>query len=47
MSNKELLSQLFFEGYYDDNGNYCIEIDKENAVELIKRATGAKYVEIK
>ena len=46
MGNKEILNQLFFEGYYDENDNYCIEIDKNNAAELIKRVTGAINVEI-
>lgn len=37
---------LAYEAYYDELGNYCIEINKANAEELIKRITGAKEVNI-
>ena len=47
METKELLKGLRFEGYYDEQGIYCVEIDQNNATELIKRITGAKEVEIK
>ena len=44
MDTKEILKSLNYEGYYDETGNFCININKEDAKEIIKRITGAKEV---
>lgn len=46
MENKKLLKGLIYQGYYDEDKNFYIDIDKQNAEELIKRITGAKEVNI-
>lgn len=46
METKEILKGLDYAGYYDEEGNFCIDIDKQNAQELIKRITGANEVNI-
>lgn len=46
MENKELFKGLIYQGYYDENKNFYIDIDKQNAQELIKRIIGAKEVNI-
>lgn len=46
MENKEYFKGLKYEGYYDEKGNFCIDIDEENVKELIKKITGAKEVNI-
>ena len=46
METKEILKGLNYEGYYDENKDFYIDIKKDNAEELIKRITGAKEVNI-
>jgi hypothetical protein len=46
MQNKEILNGLNYEGYYNEEGNFCIDINKCDAEELIKRITGANIVNI-
>jgi hypothetical protein len=42
MENKEYFKGLNYEGYYDEEGNFNINISKENAKEVLARLTGAK-----
>lgn len=46
MNTKEILKGLNYEGYYDEDKNFCIDIDIPNAEELIKRITEANEVNI-
>lgn len=46
MNNKEMLQGLNYEGFYDDDNNFCININIENAGKLIQRITGAAEVTI-
>lgn len=47
METKKLFEGLRYEGYYDEDKNFFIEINRENAAELIRRLTGAKEVNVK
>lgn len=47
MKNKDLLEGIRYEGYYDDMGNFYIDINKENAKKLIEKITGADQVIIR
>ncbi len=42
MENKEYFKGLNYEGYYDDNGNFYININKNEAEKVLQRLTGAK-----
>lgn len=42
MENKEYFKGLKYEGYYDEEGNFNINISKEVAEEVLARLTGAK-----
>lgn len=42
MENKEYFKGLNYEGYYDEEGNFNINISKEDAEEVLARLTGAK-----
>ena len=42
----KLLKDLNYIGYYDDCGNYIIEIGEDAIVELIKRITNADKVDV-
>ena len=44
MENKEYFKELNYEGYYDEDGNFNINISKEVAEEVLTRLTGAKVV---
>lgn len=46
MENKEYFEGLNFEGYYDEDKNFYINISKESAQKLIRRLTGAVWVNI-
>lgn len=46
MKNKEFFEGLNYEGYFDEQKNFIIDIDEKNVKELIKRITGAKEVNI-
>ena len=46
MGNKEIMKGLSYEGYYDEKGDFCIDISKKDAKELIKRITGANEINI-
>ena len=37
MSNRDILKNLNFCGYYDETKKYVIEIDKESAIKLLER----------
>lgn len=37
MSNRDILKNLNFCGYYDETKKYVIEIDKESAIKLLGR----------
>lgn len=37
MSNRDILKNLNFCGYYDETKKYIIEIDKESAIKLLGR----------
>lgn len=42
MENKEYFKELNYEGYYDEDGNFNINISKEVAEEVLARLTGAE-----
>lgn len=44
MENKEYFKGLNYEGYYDEEENFNINITKENAEEVLARLTGAKVI---
>jgi hypothetical protein len=44
MENKEYFKGLNYEGYYDENGDFNINISKEVAEEVLQRLTGAKVI---
>ena len=44
MENKEYFRGLNYEGYYDEEGNFNVNITKEVAKEVLARLTGAKVV---
>ena len=44
MENKEYFKGLNYEGYYDEEGNFNINISKDVAEEVLGRLTGAKVV---
>lgn len=37
MSNRDILKDLNFCGYYDETKKYVIELDKESAIKLLRR----------
>lgn len=41
MENKEYFKGLNYEGYYDEDEKFQIDISKEDAQEVLKRLTGA------
>lgn len=44
MENKEYFEELNYEGYYDEDGNFNINISKEDAEKVLARLTGAKVI---
>lgn len=42
MENKEYFKGSDYEGYYDDDGKFQIDISKEDAEAVLERLTGAK-----
>ena len=44
MENKEYFKDLNYEGYYDEDGNFNINISKDVVEEVLARLTGAKVV---
>lgn len=42
MENKEYFKGLNYEGYYDEDGDFNINITKKVAEEVLARLTGAK-----
>lgn len=44
MENKEYFKGLNYEGYYDEEENFNINIAKEVAEEVLQRLTGAKVI---
>ena len=44
MENKEYFEGLNYEGYYDEDGNFNINISKDVAEEVLARLTGAKVM---
>lgn len=44
MENKEYFKGLNYEGYYDENGDFNINISKEAAEEVLQRLTGTKVI---
>ena len=46
MDKKELFEGVNYEGYYDETGKQCVDINIENVKKLIKNITGAKEVNI-
>lgn len=47
MENKKYFKDVNYEGYYDETGKKCIDINIENVKKLIKNITGVKEVNIK
>ena len=47
MDKRELLENIYYEGYYDENKKLHIEIDKENVETILERLYGADIVHIK
>ena len=47
MENKEYFKGLNYEGYYDEKGDFCIDINEKDAVEILRRISGAKEIYIK
>ena len=42
MENKKYFKGLDYEGYYDEEGNFNINISKEDAEKVLARLTGAE-----
>ena len=42
MENKEYFKDLNYEGYYDEEGNFNINITKEVAEEVLSKLTDAR-----